>query len=234
MKKYFALVSLCLIVFPFVTFAQMKEQSGWLASFNSLKLSEKWGLHFDVQLRSADDLDYVRNLLVRPGVTYFFNEQQNLTAGYALIHTFANPDVSGSSTLSEHRIWEQYILSYKIKSLPVTHRFRLEQRFIERPANDVFSQRIRYFVRTVIPFGPKQDSFTKGPFAGLQNELFLNLQNKDELNGKVFDQNRAYASIGYRLNKKVDVEAGYLNQYVEGTGTDVMNHVAQLALYCRF
>lgn len=235
MSKQFKLSLLTItLLLPFTSFSQTVEQTGWVASFNSVKLSPKWGLHFDVQLRAADDLGYVRNLLVRPGLVYFINNNHNITAGYALIQTFADPDIPAAADLAEHRIWQQYVAGYKIGDIPLTHRFRLEQRFIGRPSDDVFSQRLRYFVRAIIPLNGKPKPFSKGLFAGLQNELFLNLQNKDQLNNSSFDQNRAYASFGYRINKNLDLEAGYLNQYLKGSANHVTNHVVQLAVYTRF
>lgn len=215
-------------------YAQTREQTGWIASFNSLRFSEKWGMHFDLQVRSADDLDYVRNLLVRPGLTYFLTDKQNITAGYALIGTFARPGDNTTRNLTEHRIWEQYILNHKIRNIAITHRLRLEQRFIERAAEDVFSQRLRYFVRGVIPLKPVSGTFTNGLFTAVQNELFFNLQNKDKVNNAFFDQNRAYLALGYRLNKKFDLEAGYLNQYTNGLSRNIMNHIVQVAAYTRF
>ena len=211
---------------------QVNEQSGWLASFNSLKISKNLGMHFDLQFRSADELSYLRHLLVRPGLTYFIDGKQNVTAGYAWIENFANPDIAGASNLTEHRIWEQYLLSYKIQNLPFTHRFRLEQRFVERPGGNVFAQRLRYFVRTLVPLR-KDSVFQKGAFLALQNEVFLNLQNKEKFNNKVFDQNRAYAALGYRLNKSTDFELGYLHQYIDGAAVNTANHVLQLAVYKR-
>ena len=117
----------------------------------------------------------------------------------------------------------------------ITHRFRLEQRFLGQTATqpDVFAQRFRYFARAVVPLS-KQAPFTKGTFIGLQNEIFANVQNKDKVNKHLFDQNRAYVAFGYRLQKAIDIEVGYLNQYVKQAETYTINHVAQVALYTRF
>lgn len=214
--------------------SQTHEQSAWIAYFNSLKLSQKWGLHLDVQARSADDVNYVKHLLIRPGLTYYFDSKQNVTVGYGYIGTFNNPDIPTDRNLTEHRIWEQYIRTYQMGRVAMAHRFRLEQRFIERPATDIFAQRLRYFIRAVLPLKKPEATFDKGVFLALQNELFLNLQNKDKLNGHVFDQNRAYVAAGYRLNPKFDIEAGYLNHYTDAAGENSINHVAQLAFYTRF
>jgi hypothetical protein len=209
------------------------QNSVWGASFNSIKLSEKTGLHFDAQFRSADDVAYLRNVLIRPGFTYFFDQTKNATLGYAFILT--NQGAANTKDLIEHRIWEQFILNVPLsKKITLTNRLRLEQRFIDQNNNDVFSQRIRYFVRSVIPIKKQEEKFTKGLFAALQNEVFLNIQNKSKLNNKVFDQNRAYAAIGYRLNSKFDIEIGYLNQYSKGLSANTINNVFQLAVYTKF
>ncbi len=217
-------------------FAQTSQQSsGWLFLLNSTKFNEKWGLHFDLQLRSADEFNYLRNVLIRPGLTYYINKNNNVTLGYLLNTTKIETSGVGDINLLEHRIWEQYILTHKINSVFASHRFRLEQRFIgQAVGDDIFSQRFRYFFRLIQPLQAKQETFTKGAFVALQNEVFLNIQNKNQLNKSIFDQNRAYLAAGYRFSKKVDVEVGYLNQFSNGLNSSTMNNVVQLALYTRF
>jgi hypothetical protein len=54
------------------------------------------------------------------------------------------------------------------------------------------------------------------------------------VNNEIFDQNRLYLALGYRLRKSFDLEAGYLNQYINGRGkTFGNNHILQLAGYVR-
>lgn len=211
-----------------------KQSSGWLMFLNSTRLNDKWGLHLDVQLRTADQWDGVRNFLFRPGATYYINKNSNATVGYLLTNTYLKNDGISDNTLTEHRIWEQYIFTHKIKPVYAQHRFRLEQRFMETAEDDVFSQRFRYFFRFMLPLTNTKENFTKGPFVALQNELFFNIQNKDKLNGKFFDQNRAYGAVGYRFSKSSDLEAGYLNQFVNGRAGNTMNNVVQIAFYTRF
>nr|WP_068887569.1 DUF2490 domain-containing protein [Pedobacter panaciterrae] len=213
----------------------LQQNSGWLFFMNTTKINNKWGAHLDVQLRTADNWDYLRNFMFRPGLTYYINNKNEVTLGYLLNESFTQLKGASDLKLTEHRIWQQYIYKHKISTILTSHRFRTEQRFIERnAADDLFSQRFRYFVRFILPLEKGQQNFEKGPFAALQNEVFLNLQNKNQLNGHVFDQNRAYAAAGYRFSKKFDLEAGYLNQTSKGLNNSTMNHAIQLALYTRF
>ncbi|RZK41182.1 MAG: DUF2490 domain-containing protein [Pedobacter sp.] len=228
MKRLFFYLIILVFTSNRVSAQTKHEQTGWGMFLNSTKLSDKWGLHLDVQARSGDNLTGVRNVLVRPGLTYFINSKQNVTVGYLL----ATTDV-GATTLYESRIWQQYILNHKIGSVFASHRFRLEQRFLDQP-NDNFMQRFRYFFRFIQPLHNSEGGFSKGAFLALQNETFFNVQNKDLTNGKLFDQNRVYLAVGYRLSKKMDLEVGYMNQAVNGVSRYTINNIGQLAVYTRF
>ena len=71
-------------------------------------------------------------------------------------------------------------------------------------------------------------------FVALQNEVFVNFGNTSTVNGKFFDQNRVYLATGFRLSPKADLEIGYMNQYVNGRGSQFTNnHILQLASYLR-
>ncbi|RYE18220.1 MAG: DUF2490 domain-containing protein [Sphingobacteriaceae bacterium] len=215
--------------------AQINEFTGWGAWFHSQKFSKHWGGLFDLQLRSAPEFGYVRNPLIRPAVSYYFNPNKLVSVGYLFTGTKRYND-SESIFRVEQRIFEQFIINHKLgKSNTLQHRFRLEQRFVNSQGtqDQFFAQRLRYFARGIFPF--KKDSvFRKGAFVGLQNEVFANVQNSAKLNGQFFDQNRAYASVGYRLNRKIDLETGYLNQYINQAAGYTFNHVVQVALYTRF
>ena len=62
-----------------------QQHSGWLASFNTFSLNNKWSIHFDAQVRSTDELEHVQTLLLRPGVNYHINKKISVTAGYGLL-----------------------------------------------------------------------------------------------------------------------------------------------------
>ncbi|RDC57291.1 DUF2490 domain-containing protein [Pedobacter chinensis] len=215
--------------------AQTQHQnSGWLFFLNNTKFNQKWGLQFDLQVRSADDWAYVRNTLVRPAVQYFINDKHNVALGYLWQTTQNQVEGTSNTFLHEHRIFEQYIFNHKLSSVFASHRIRVEQRFIERANEDVFAQRFRYFFRLIQPLQKTEPTFSKGPFVALQNEVFLNFQNKEKINNSIFDQNRLYLAAGYRFSKKVDLEAGYMNQAVKNTLNHTNNSIVQLAVYTRF
>lgn len=237
---YLLFCTCCLFSFKATTLAQT-QHSGWLASFNTIKLNDKFSLHAEGQLRITDNSDQIQTVILRPGLNYHINKSLTITGGYAFI---PNRRAIGktASLLSEHRIWQQLLYNQKIHAVSVSHRLRFEQRFIPKAKlsgteldTDGYDNayRLRYFVRNIIPL-VKQEAFNKGWFLALQNEVFFNVGNKSAVNGRFFDQNRAYGAIGYRVSKKLDVEAGYLNQYSKTRTSFANNHVFQIAFYRKF
>ncbi len=236
-----------LLVFAIIKLAIALETNaqtqfgGWVADFNTIKLGKKTSLHSDFQLRSTHQLKHTQTLLLRAGLNVKTGKKFTLTAGYAYIHN--RRTVTGVSGYTpEHRLWQQAVFAHSIKRLSVSHRARLEQRFIGRPVvqaselqtnGSVYANRFRYFNRSVLPLR-KSAAFGKGMFAALQNEVFINFGNTSTVNGEYFDQNRFYLATGYRLNPQTDLEIGYMNQYINGRGSAFTNnHIIQVAGYLR-
>jgi len=215
--------------------------SGWLATFATIKSGKKTSVHADIQWRSSAQVEHMQTLLIRAGLNYHLNKQWTATAGYAFTYNRRNVNnVNGYAP--EHRIWEQMQYGHRLNIVSISHRLRLEQRFIGQSSvqnnelktdNYAYVNRIRYFIKTTVPFR-RQKPLTRGMFALLQEEVFLNFGNTENVNGKTFDQNRIFLALGYRLNRSLDLEAGYMNQYSSGRGdTFTNNHIAQVAAYIR-
>lgn len=226
---------------------QQKQTAGWFAAFNTFRIPDsKFSVHLDAQLRSTDKFEALQTIIVRPGLNYHLRKNMVATVGYAWIRLRAlynpAPGQNDYDYLSEHRIWEQFIVNHQVAFIPIQHRFRLEQRFMPKSTvlegdlkNDGFdlAHRFRYFLRGVIPVDGAK-TFSKGLFVAAQNEIFLNYGDPTRTNGKVFDQNRAYLALGYRVGPRFDVEGGYLNQFISGPGSARTTiHVAQIATYLR-
>jgi len=230
-----------IILVPSGKLLAQSQTVGWLALNNAFNTGKKTGIHFDAQFRSSDKTEHLQTLLLRPGFNYRFNSRMTGTLGYALIQNRREVGTA-SGYVTEHRIWEQFLYNHNWKYLNISHRFRVEQRWIGTAGitgdriktEDYFAaQRLRYFFRSIIPFNGEQ-SFTRGFFGAVQDEIFGNIGNTDRLNGRFFDQNRLYLALGYRLSKKADLEGGYMNQYVRGKGRSFTNtHIAQFAVYAR-
>ncbi len=208
---------------------------------HTIKITKKFSSHLDVQFRSDDNLKNAETFIFRPGLNYHLPNKSILTLGYGLIEGWRT--IAGDrGALAEHRIWQQFIIPQKLNTITVNHRLRLEERFIPVAANQngeiekietVYSTRFRYFFRSIIPF-KSTPAFRKGAFGAIQNELFFNISDLENVNKKIFDQNRFYAALGWRFNDEFDLETGYLYQFVSGLNSNnVNNHAIQLAGYLR-
>ncbi len=221
------------------TQAQTANFGGWFATFQNYRIKNKFGAFFDGQIRSTAQVQQVNAILLRPGLTYSFNKNITATAGYAFVESRRRIG-SVTGLAPEHRTWQQLIVRHKIATASVQHRFRQEQRFLSKAYlqnNEVkhrghnYANRFRYFARAVVPLKNTRQ-FTKGAFTSLQNEVFLNVGNKKAVNGRFFDQNRLYGSVGYRFSPKFDAETGYMNQYmIQASGAVSNFHILQIATY---
>lgn len=241
MKKVILLLSILLSVAGSFSAAAQSQFSGWVASFNTFKTGKRTSLHTDIQWRSTHEITHTQTLLVRAGLNVSLRKDLTATAGYAFISN--RRTVSGiTEYVPEHRAWEQLLYTHKLGAVFVSHRFRVEQRFLAKrkvtdntlqPDGTAYANRFRYFIRNILPL-KQQPVFREGWFAALQNEVFLNFGNTATVNGKTFDQNRLYVAFGYRVHPSFDIEAGYLNQYINGSGSSFTNnHAAQVAGYLR-
>ncbi len=67
------------------------------------------------------------------------------------------------------------------------------------------------------------------------DEIFIAFNDTDWGAQSGFDQNRLFAGLGWQFQKGINVEAGYLNQFVRRRGRDnLMNHILSLNLLLRF
>jgi len=102
--------------------------NNWFTYFAQYKFGPRWAMHLDFQFRADDKVQRVNQSLLRTGAQYFFKPNLNLTLGYAYVNTYG---AGVFSYFTEHRIWEQLIYNQNFGRTNMTHRLRLEQRFVE-------------------------------------------------------------------------------------------------------
>ena len=208
----------------------------WYTYFGTAKINSKWAVPFDVQLRLRDGISDRGQLLMRGGLQYSLNKQNHVLLGYAYVPTYNN---TADSWLPEHRIFEQYI--HKSKKVDMTHRFRLEQRWVGQPdpagehkpvTNWKYGNRTRYFNRTQLAI--KHKEATTPFYVALQDEIFLNLWG-NQISNLLFDQNRFLVAAGYQFNANLKADIGYMNQLIQVTsGAKTMNHILHLSVFHTF
>lgn len=198
------------------------NNTNWLQAFNTISLNKKWSLHLEYQWRRENGLKHWQQGLLRIGANYKINDNVIAHAGYAWAETFRYGDypIANNGTFPEHRLYEQLTLRQPTGKLLFTHRFRIEQRWLgrvragsagNREIEDwFFLHRFRYQFRTQLPFWVKGDKQVYGVAA---DEIFIGAGKN--LGTNIFDQNRIFLLLGFKLNKKIAIEGGYFNQTLQ-------------------
>lgn len=140
--------------------------------------------------------------------------------GYGYIPTASFDQEQFKTNSTEHRIWEQLILTNKIGRLFFEHRYRVEQRWISAASDNLYLNRLRYRLLLNIPLN-KAELLDNTVFLSFYDEIFLNVTETP------FDQNRLYAALGYKFSKTFSVQTGYLRHRLGNNNLDRL----QLALF---
>ncbi len=191
-----------------MSFSQDSGLGNWLVYIGSKKIDTRWNIHHEVQYRNYNAIGDLEQLLLRGGVGYNLTEgNNNLLLGYGYIHSENYVNADDKVNVGEHRLFQQFITKQKAGSIGLQHRYRIEERWVEGD----FKLRFRYFLGLKFPL--KQSPY----YLSVYNEIFIN--NKDN----VFDRNRTYGGIGYKLSDALRLELGYMNQFLNAGSRDQIN-----------
>lgn len=200
----FALCSL-----PLFSSAQNDKTGAWYIYFGNIQPKDaKFSLDVEGQYRNHNLGGDLQQILLRSGLKYAFTDHFNMTLGYAFVQSEAmnEPD----NPVRENRIYQEMMLSQNVWRLFFRHRFRYEQRFVE--GRD-FNTRYRYLLFLDIPIN--HSTITKNTaYIALYNEIFINGMKTDD-SRNVFDRDRVYLGAGFRFNKGLAVQLGWMNQILE-------------------
>ena len=180
--------------------------NGWLMYFGNHKISEKWGIHAEVQLRRHDIFNDPQQLLIRGGFEYYFDNGNRFTLGYGFIETFPYGEFAVADNFPEHRIWQQFLTSQSFNKFRLLHRYRLEQRFIGSPATSSmdggrYENRFRYMLKVTYPL---TETWKRNLFLAVYDEFFLNFGK--EVGYNLFDQVRGSSRAVFLFQLSADCE----------------------------
>lgn len=206
MKKIFLLLSILIITFTATAQETGEDKWGsWAMLFTNNRVSEKLSIHAEAQYRNYEFGSNFNQLLLRTALNYDISDNAMVSLGYGNITTDPTfEEIDGEETFNEHRIYQQFVLRNAVGKLKFSHRYRLEQRFIE----DAETQhRARYFLRVTYPLNETW-------FLTAYDEVFINLQEP------IFGQNRLYGAVGYNFSPSVSLQVGYLKNHFTGENYD--------------
>lgn len=135
----------------------------------------------------------------------------DFAAGGSYINTNSTKNLS--LAVPELRAFQEMSLTKPLGKWQGQFRYRLDERFIHNNDRVVLTEGYRFSLRHRFRFQfyrvIKKISDTKSLALRLSEEIMLHTGNVPH----TFDQNRIFASLEYRFNKRWSIESGYLNLY---------------------
>lgn len=201
------LLSGCLFFTAAFAFSQDTPLGNWFVYSGNSSFNERWSWWHEVQYRNYNFIGDLEQIFIRTALQYNLSENNNtISLGYGYFKS--EPYIIGElkDDVNEHRIYQQFLTKQQFDRVYITHRYRLEQRFIE----DVFRIRFRYSLSLNVPLNkPALDP--GAVYLSAYNEVFLHEKTP------VFDRNRLYGGLGYAIKSNLRFETGLMYQLLEST-----------------
>lgn len=174
----------------------------WFTYSGAHRISEKFSITTCSQTWLYEVGHNFNFTLLITGIRYNVSPRitTSLAYGYADIDSGFN--TTGKHTF-ENRLYEQITYKHKFHKLPISHRFRAEQRFLNSPSKNKTQHRLRYRLGTKLKLS---ETF----FMHLNNECLATIQKN------IIDENRLYIALGINISKSSNLQLGYLNRKING------------------
>ena len=201
-------------------------------------MTPRWGVQTELMYERAELGATPQQIEYRLGAQRLLHSGARLAFGGTYIHSSPYGPFAARVASHEYRTWLQATADQRVGALSLTHRYRVEYRWVERPLFDASgarrpsdvsaAMRLRYQIRASVPLTPSASP--RPLYAALAEEPFIAFGPHTPLN--ILEQNRAYLGAGVRWSPALRTELGYLNQIiVRADGRQVeQNHTLQLTL----
>lgn len=209
MKVKLSLITFFLLGASQFVMAQSRDSYNmWFQYLMSAKLTDKSTLTALSQYRSFDLAYDTRLFLVSAYVDYEVANEVRPAVGAMFLILDSYKSDNTKKERYEKRPFQQVSLGGNIGRTSISHRFRVEERFISNP--DEFIVRLRYLISLRIPFNKTGE---KERFYGiLKNEIRMNASKEE-----TFDSNCLTAGIGIKTGKNSAIEVAFINQLETGS-----------------
>lgn len=176
------------------------------------------------QSRWDDDWQHWYQGMARIAAGYQISDRATIWAGYTWLPT----QNLGKRSVSQQDVWPAF--RYILPTCYGTFMFRtmIESNFIR---GDDVRFRPRQMIKFTHPleFEPRLSLIA-------WDEFFIRANSTQYGGRSGFDQNRAFAGLGWTFNKNVRIEGGYMNQYLDdATHTNnTMHHLIMTSVFFNF
>ena len=191
----------------------------WFAIMSNIKVHKRMSVYVEGQFRYAGSLDPMQ-YQARTGLDIHINKQLSIMPlAYVYVWNPIYGKQPATFVNNEHRIFQQVSYKHHVGPAFISHRARLEQRFIQVHQNnngeivykgyDLYLNRFRYRFLANVPINHSAMD-PKTIYACLYDEIFVDFGQSVVYTDP--DQNRFFAGMGYQVNKMVSIQGGFLYQ----------------------
>lgn len=223
MKRWLFLITTSLL--SLASIGQENDFKGQLGSWNILnvkkELNPKWEVFGEAQLRSLSFYNEYHYYEIKGGAQFDLDSTFSLIAGGGSYNTYSPGDNFNSPIQNrEIRTWLEFRMKQPLKRVVFDHRYRAEQRF----TSNGYRNRFRYRLAATIPIN-NQKVKEKTFYITAWNELFLTNR------ATYFERNRAHIGAGYKFNKSLSINTGYIHQFDYNLTDEIGRDFFMLAFY---
>lgn len=178
------------------------------------------------QSRWDDGFDHWYQGMLRAALGYSLSDRATIWAGYTWLPT----QNLGKDSLSQQDAWPGFRYVLPTEAGTFTFRTLLESNFIPGNGGEV-RVRPRQMIRFMHPIQSE-------PRLSLiaWDEVFVRMNTTPKGGQSGFDQNRAFAGLGWSFNHNLRAELGYMNQYLDDANhvNNTMHHLVMGSLFVNF
>jgi hypothetical protein len=198
-----------------------------------------WGLMSEAFAMRDNIITDPMQWFFRIGLNYQLSNGNRITGGYAYQYNIPYDETSEPYSWSDHRIWEQYLVRKPFKKNKKNmwmHRFRMEQRWLQRKASPDYTKTSNWDFQNTLRYQFRVNLAIRNKWSvNLNDEIFLRAPPPEAK--KIVDQNWFYAGLVYYIDKKRlwRIEPGYMFQSTWNSPDDLagrkrINHVFRLVI----
>lgn len=214
------IIIFCIFLLSTITAIAVENDLGlWAPVYIYTPITDKIHSYLEINPRIQEDVGHINQFILRPSIGYKLTNNLSIWQGYAWVNNYL------PKYTRENRVWHQLLHEKRINKLTLLNRLRLEERFIQNVHG--IPVRTRYMLRGKYPLGKTNFSLVAS------DELFLNISTHFHGPQRGIDQNRFFTGINYKFSEKVDIEGGYLMQYINSHSPmqDKLNHNIVISLF---
>lgn len=211
----------------------------WYGIFTTYDFNKKWYFQNEFQERHFISPIAQHQFIVRSHVHRNFPKAgMELSAGASyFLQNSNNPNVQNTVTIPERRPHIELGKKHAINKIQFEHRFRTEARFYRNTNSNKTELEDGYYFDN---FRFRFRSQISVPIVKINQQNFLKIKISDEIHlhstkhrsTTYFDQNRVYVALNYEINKKANIEFGYLNWYQQKNATAFYNrNIARFTVF---